>query len=124
MPLLRDTRALQREAFGVDPLTLQGSALREYLVWNLHALMVEAAEATNRLAWKPWRTWDDDQVYAHSKRVRVEPEFEEEVIDCLHFVANVLVALGLDDIQLHDAWQRKANVNRVRQKHERMRREG
>lgn len=114
MGLLTETLALQREAFGVDPTTLEGRALREYLQWNIEALIVEAVEAKQELAWKPWKKYEPEQIFLDDDNGFLA--FCEEAIDCLHFVFNILVAMGYDDEELVESWRRKANINRERQR--------
>ncbi len=106
---LESTEALQREAFGHDwsaigrSPALVAATLRD----NLFAAAVELLGETPReFAWKYWAR---DKPWVNRERVL------EELVDVGHFVANMLVALDVDDDEWESAYQRKQDENRRRQ---------
>lgn len=106
---LYDTHALQVEAFGVNPSTLENNDFAEYIRWNVLAAQVELSEFVQELEWKPWRHDNgrpDDEARARAV---------EELVDVLHFVANLLVALRVGGRELTRAYQAKQQTNRDRQ---------
>lgn len=110
---LRSTYRLQSEHFGV-PLAEDGSGIREgdgetlanYVTWNATALNVELGEALTEVGWKPWsepRGWVN------------RDKFVGELVDVGHFLANLLVAVGVTDEEWASRYQQKQQVNRERQ---------
>jgi hypothetical protein len=77
-----------------------------YLDWNATAAVQEMAEVREEFAWKPWAT---DKPFVNRERVR------DEVIDVLHFLGNILTAIGVTDDELANAYQEKQLRNRARQ---------
>jgi hypothetical protein len=57
-----------------------------------------------------WKPWSRGLPFVNRRRVI------EEVVDVLHFLANVLVALGVTDDELEDEYRAKQEVNRQRQR--------
>lgn len=106
---LYDTRELQVEAFGVNPGLLEGGEFAEYIRWNTLAAQVELSEFVQELEWKPWRDGNG----------RPSPEAREraveELVDVLHFIANLLVANRVSGHELTRAYRAKQQVNRERQ---------
>lgn len=102
---LRSTVDLQTEAFGVEyPLT--GEVLADYVRTNVTAIVAELGEALKEIGWKPWST---GQGYLYREA------FLGELVDVGHFLANLLVAVGITDEEWEAAYQRKQQVNRERQ---------
>lgn len=102
------TKTLQSEAFGVDFEKLQSDpeALADFFLYNLLALHDEVSEVAGEVGWKPWA---DNRGF-----VRKE-EALSEVVDVLHFVANILCALDVLPMELEGAYQSKMTENRRRQ---------
>lgn len=77
----------------------------EYLNWNQIAAVQELAEVREEFSWKPWAT---DPPFVN--RIRVM----NEIVDVLHFLGNMLVAVNVTDEQLEVAYKAKQNLNRSR----------
>lgn len=106
---LASTVELQR-AFGTE---LRGMrhvphALAEYLTWNFAALFEELGEMMHEIRWAPWKTARG--VLTDQARDRAV----DEAIDVLHFLGNVLSALGVSDEELSDRYVAKQTINRSR----------
>lgn len=101
---LEETRKLQIEAYGRDPRLLEGEERIEFIRWNTLAVVNEVMEMLDETGWKPWAT---------SRHVN-EDAAGGEVVDVLHFVANLLLAFGWDDGKLDAAYLRKMLKNRAR----------
>ncbi len=56
-----------------------------------------------------WKYWSHAEPFVHRDRVR------DELVDVLHFVANMLIAIGVDDDELEEAYREKQAINRQRQ---------
>lgn len=102
---LMRTRVLQREAFGVDPYRLEGTEREEYVRWNVLAAEDELHEALGEISWKPWA----------SKEYFNREEFIGELVDVLHFVANLLAVSGVSGDELTTRYSSKQQKNRDRQ---------
>lgn len=105
---LENTYALQLRHFDYDVDAMAMDERREYIRNNLHAAMVELAEVSQALPIKYWKTYDG---------AFTQQEIEnavEECVDALHFIANVLIALGVDDDELKGVYEgkRKENIRR------------
>jgi hypothetical protein len=109
---LESTKELQRIAFGWDwekihaedryPETLAQSFLE-----NAFSAVVEIAELSDEFGWKPWakpRGWVNREAAL------------TEVVDIQHFLANVLVSIGVTDEEYETAYRRKQEENRRRQR--------
>jgi dUTPase len=109
---IAQTRKLQEEAYGMDYSQFTGAgdtstaALVEYISWNTKAAVHELVELDGETSWKPWQH-DEPYVNRH--------EVVKEAVDVLHFVANVLAAVGVTDQQLTEVYLEKMGVNRRRQ---------
>lgn len=101
--------ALQREAFRLDPPALEGRELAEYLRWNVLAATDELHETLDCFNWKPW-TVHDGRPVVHSRDKAVD-----ELVDVLHFVANILAALDVNGDELSGAYHLAWQKNRRRQ---------
>jgi hypothetical protein len=104
---LEETATLQREAYGVDPSTLEGAALADFVIWNVVAATDELHEMLDEVSWKPWvteRGHKDKAAAIH------------ELVDVAHFVANLAVAMGCTDEEWTRIYREKMAVNRARQR--------
>lgn len=103
---LESTRKLQETSFGVNYAELAGERLADYLLMNAFALADELHEAMAECRWKSWAVnrGELDQV-----------AFAAEMVDLLHFAANMLVAAGVTDDQLWQEYHAKQDRNAVRQ---------
>lgn len=61
--------------------------------FNKEALGVEMVELLDHLPWKGWKTYPHDLDAPVPEEIRVEVAFE--LIDALHFIVNLAIALGL-----------------------------
>jgi dimeric dUTPase (all-alpha-NTP-PPase superfamily) len=103
---LASQRRLQEQTFGVDFKKMSTADAARYLTWNTFAAFVEVAEVQVEFSWAPWA---QDEPFVNRDRVR------DEVIDALHFLGNMLVAVGVTDEELARAYQDKDSVIRSRQ---------
>jgi hypothetical protein len=83
-------------------MPLEDVTLTTYIEWNTLALFAEVGEALREVDWKPW-----------SKGLgRVNRDaLVEELVDCMHFIGNILTAVGVSDEELWKAYQAKQQVN-------------
>jgi hypothetical protein len=102
---LMKTRVLQRTSFGTDPARLDGDARDDYIRWNTLAAIKELSEALDETSWKPWVDYEKFN----------RDEFIGELVDVLHFVANLLVTAGCTDSELSARYNGKMQVNAKRQ---------
>lgn len=107
---LAETHVLQRDSFGTDPVELEGPERGEFLMWNAFAATDELHEAMLEIKWKPWLTdgsrgeWVDRDA------------FVGELVDCLHFVANMLATANCDGEELTQRYVAKMQLNAKRQR--------
>lgn len=107
---LASTLDLQRTAFGWDWDAIRKQndypeVLARSLTENALAAHVELDEAMAEVGWKSWTT----------KRGWVNrAAFLTEIVDEQHFIANMLVAVGITDEEYEAAYQAKQQVNRDR----------
>lgn len=99
--------ALQRDSFGTDPLSFNTDEAVKFIDWNLTALVQEAAEARDEVAWKPWAK-DRGQWLNRDNLVR-------EMVDIMHFTVNVFLACGADADEVLARYLAKSQVNAKRQ---------
>ena len=57
-----------------------------------------------------WKSWSHARPFFHRARIL------EEVVDVMHFLANILVAVGVTDDEFEQAYQAKQAINRTRQR--------
>lgn len=102
------TRHLQEQSFGVDYSAMPPGSVEfaNYVTTNLYATIEEMCEASHEVAWKPW-----SRVQGELHR----EEFIEELVDALHFIANLLAVVNCTDAELSHAYLRKMRINRERQ---------
>lgn len=103
---LESTRTLQEEFYGAI-YPIEGEALADYVTVNHSALVVEAGELLAEFGWKPWaqpRGWVN------------RANALKEAVDVAHFLGNILSAIGVTDQEWEDAYQKKQEVNRQRQR--------
>lgn len=106
---LESTRILQEEAYDVNfsRFTTNPDELADSIIENHTALIVELSEFMNEVGWKTWSTprgWVN-----HDAAVG-------ELVDAAHFLANILVRLGVTDEEWERRYQRKQEINRNRQR--------
>lgn len=109
---LAKTKQLQQESYGVSYERFEGDQpqelnnIIEYLRWNMLAIDDELAEVRKEISWKPWQ---HDDPYVNREAVI------KECVDILHFVANIICAVGGTDQQLDSYYVNKMEVNKQRQ---------
>lgn len=105
---LQDTLVLQKDSYGHDPGLMEGEEFADFVIWNSFAAVSELVEMMDELDWKPWA------------KIRGRPEQEArdravgEIVDILHFVGNLAVALRVTDAELSQRYEAKMAVNRER----------
>lgn len=104
---LESTRELQEETYGYHYPSMyhDPALLSKHLDWNQTAAVQELAELREEFSWKPWAT---DAPFVNKERVM------QEAIDVLHFIGNILVAIGINDEMLAEYYQQKQAINRAR----------
>lgn len=102
---LESTFELQTKVFDYTLPVLDPAALAKYLEWNLLAAYQELGEIGVEFSWKPWAV---DEPFANRERVR------DEIVDVMHFLGNMLVAMGVDDEELEEAYKQKQAKNKRR----------
>ena len=109
---LDKTRDLQKNVYHIDYTKFEGDSpdnlndLIEYIRWNMLAIDDELAEMRQAISWKPWQ---HDEPYANREEVI------KEAVDVLHFVANIIVAVGGTDDVLDSYYLAKMEKNKQRQ---------
>lgn len=106
---LESTRRLQEEAYGVDftALAANPDEVADSIVMNHTALIVELSEFLGEVGWKDWsvpRGWINRDAALG------------ELVDAAHFLANILVRLGVTDDEWERRYRAKQDVNRARQR--------
>lgn len=99
---LQSTLALQTRVFGYALPIAHTASLAEYLKWNLLAAYQELGEIGVEFSWKPWAV---DEPFVNRERVR------DEIVDVMHFLGNMLVALDVSDEELEAAYVAKQAKN-------------
>jgi len=79
---------------------------QDFINYNCQALFVELAEALQET---PWKVWKKGQVMDLGK-------FQEELVDCWHFLINLSLAAGFTPETLFKAFIAKNEINFRRQK--------
>lgn len=105
---LASTYDLQKEAFGKDfEADFDPDEFADAIVMNHSALVVELSEFMGEVGWKDWSTprgWvNRDNAIG-------------ELVDAAHFLANILVRLGVTDDEWEKRYRWKQDVNRTRQR--------
>ena len=103
--ILDNQRRLQLKSYGVDVTTLDEEQRAQYIRDMSLALTDELHEALNETGWKPWAT------SRHFNRAA----FVGEMIDVLHFWANLVLVAGVDEKSILDLYVEKADKNAKRQ---------
>lgn len=97
-------RSLQADHFQ-DPATFTRDEAIEFIRWNVLALHDELSEALQEIGWKPW---------ASSKHINRDA-YIGELVDAMHFLFNLFLAVGATSADIHDAYVKKNEKNRKRQ---------
>lgn len=101
MSLLRIPTAASDEAF-VRHETLLTQAIMTYIT----ALQVELAEVLQELNWKPWK---------QTRKPVDMVKLKDELIDCLHFMLELLIIVGITADEAYKLYWQKMQVNLTRQ---------
>lgn len=103
---LESTRRLQEVAYGDRRWPKEGEELADSVMMNATAMIAELGEVLNELGWKPWaspRGWVNRDA------------FVRELVDVGHFLGNMLVAVGVTDLEWEMAYRSKQQTNLERQ---------
>jgi hypothetical protein len=107
---LESTKRLQIESFNTDPSALEGAQRADYTIWNVLAAVDELHEFLQCIAWKPWIL---PELRGHvSDRVAAV----RELVDCAHFIGNLLVMLNVTDEEWERLYAEKQAINAKRQR--------
>lgn len=114
---LASTVSLQREAYGWDWDAIRARGPVEWnaelgrsINTNTTALVAELGELLQELG-PIWKSWvKDGQLSTERRDAAVE-----ELVDVVHFVANIAIALGVTDEEWERLYQAKQQKNRDRQ---------
>lgn len=98
-------KKLQEESFGVKLDELSEEARIVFIKDMILAATDELHEALAEVGWKPWAT---------SRHVNREA-FVGELVDVLHFIVNLWLAVGATPEEIQDRYQHKADKNAKRQ---------
>lgn len=104
---LDSTFKLQKHVYHVNYDTLIGNEMARYVMMNATALLTEVSEFLQEVQWKPW---------ANEPGKMNRDEAVEELVDVGHFLANLLVALGVSDVEWEVRYREKQVKNAERQK--------
>lgn len=106
---LESTRALQRDAFGLDPRLMESNPTEQArsVKENFVAAVVELVELLNEVKWK---YWSHEEPWVRRERVL------KEAVDVCHFIGNILVAVGITDEEYEEAYREKQRENAERQR--------
>lgn len=106
---LEETRRLQVEAYGCDPWVFEYAEFGDFINVNVTAMVAELGEMLAEIP--GWKTWVTERgrpgMMGRTRAVG-------EVVDLLHFIANVLIALRCTDLELRLAYAGKMERNRAR----------
>lgn len=105
---LMSTQYLQEQVYGYPRMGNEGdlAVIATYLDWNQSAAVQELAELREEFSWKPWAT---DDPFVHRERIMAE------AVDLLHFVGNMMHAIGATDAEFWGAYRDKQLLNVRRQ---------
>lgn len=98
-------RKLQEESFGVKLDELSDEQRSQFIKDMILAATDELHEALAEVGWKPWAT---------SRHINREA-FVGELVDVLHFIVNLWLAVGATPEEVQDRYQQKADKNAKRQ---------
>lgn len=98
------TKQVQTDIYGYDfdALQVDVKGQAEYIWWNVFAAQQELAELSVEFSWKPWAV---DKPFVNRQRIM------DEAVDVLHFMGNMLTAIGVTDDELNEAYRRKVQLN-------------
>lgn len=103
---LDSTRRLQHTVYHTNYEVLVGDKLADYMIWNAFALIDEVTEFMREVKWKNWAT-DRGKVN--------RDEAVGELVDVGHFLGNLLVVLGVTDVEWEVRYREKQVRNAERQ---------
>lgn len=103
--ILDRQRELQKKYYGVDVTKLTEEERAQYIRDMSLALTDELHEALNEVGWKPWAT---------SRHVNRQA-YLGELIDVLHFWANLVLVTNTNEEELVEMYFAKADKNAKRQ---------
>ena len=102
---LDSTYKLQTKTYGYDFRAMSVEDLARYIMWNHLAAYQELGEVGVEYQWKPWAT---DAPFVNRERLI------DEIVDVGCFLANILVALEVNDEEYQAHYAAKQELNRRR----------
>lgn len=106
--MMLHAHSLQVNYIGIDPGALTGEERAEYVRSMVLAATDELHEAMHEVAWKPWKV---DQ-----GEIRDRPAYIEELVDVMHFIANLLLVVDADGEEVSQMYEHKMRTNMERLK--------
>lgn len=103
---LEGTKELQEKAYGHELPKTEIPDIVDWAKINHIAALAELQEALDEVSWKPW---------ASAEFVNRE-SYIGELVDALHFIANMLVGVGCTDQELSVQYAEKMHRNYERMK--------
>jgi hypothetical protein len=95
---------LQKTSYSGDPAELPMKDRIEFIRWNVIAIEDEIHEALGEVSWKPWQTGE----YINREA------YVGELVDALHFLVNLCLAVGAGPDEIAERYFAKANKNKAR----------
>lgn len=103
---LETTEELQKDYFGNDLWNKTGDDRDKHILYNFTAAINELNEMLDEApSWKPWSS----EVGLLNREA-----FRDEIVDTLHFVANLLLLANISEEELWAAYREKQQRNRDR----------
>lgn len=99
------------DAWRSDP-ALSLTDLTERIKDEYVNVQMELAEIIDHLPWKHWKSY---KTPTKEELHELKVEITYEVVDVLHFLMNMCIALGISWEQLKDIWYTKNRENHARQ---------
>ncbi|QGF20301.1 MazG-like nucleotide pyrophosphohydrolase [Gordonia phage Sixama] len=103
---IESTEVLQKDYFNNDLRAMSGDDQDKHILYNFTAAVNELNEMLDEApSWKPW-----------SSEVGIlnREAFRDEIVDVLHFVANLVILGKISEAELWDAYRAKQQRNRER----------
>ena len=90
---------------GVNMEDLNDEEKAKWILNYIRAMQQELAELTDSVPWKWWANYQEFD----------EQNAKVEIVDLFHFLISLAQVMGMNATEIHDAYQKKNNVNHDRQ---------
>lgn len=90
---------------GVNMEDLNDEEKAKWILNYIRAMHQELAELTDSVPWKWWANYQEFD----------EQNAKVEIVDLFHFLISLAQVMGMNATEIHDAYQKKNNVNHDRQ---------